>query len=180
MAKKAYEQLMAEHNLTMEELPEDAKVGIEQINGIDRVISMQEKKAAKAGKQFKVSASVLKKMKAYDKWVVAEILDYVDDKDTNTDAPDVTAAEIIHEIKDEAPKVDEPPVADAKAEKVDAELEELHKSGKLELTLDEIKSSAPTTYSIIFDGYEKDGQNGITTTFYSLIESGEKFTLTKK
>lgn len=189
-----YEKLMAEHNLTLEELPQDAKIGIDSIAQIKKAINLAEK----TGK--KIKQSIHDKLKANDKWVAREILDYVQDKKTNKEPLPNPAPVVVKEIQDTPPvattepvKTDpaattEPatePVAEpankAEGAKVDAELEALFKEGKTTLTLDEVKSRAKTAYNLIFEAYTTGEQNGVETDKYSLLE-GEKevFTLTKK
>ncbi len=76
----AYEKLLLEHNIKVDELPKDAQIGVENIQQIIKAINVNEK----TGKTIK--SGTIDKIKAYDKWVVREILDYIDDKDTNTPA----------------------------------------------------------------------------------------------
>ncbi len=191
----AYEKLLLEHNIKVDELPKDAQIGVENIQQIIKAINVNEK----TGKTIK--SGTIDKIKAYDKWVVREILDYIDDKDTNTPAAPHKAAEIIEEIKTApvepaaaTPAKVEPPAAaaapakkepkagdDTKAGAIDAEFEALLKAGKTKLTLDELKTGAKTAYDIVFENYEADAENGIETTHYTLVETEkEVFTLTKK
>lgn len=189
--ERSYKKLLAEHKITVADLPADAQTGIKKIKAIDVAINMATKKAEKAGKTYTPSASVLSDIKAFDKWVVMEILDYIEDKDTNTDKPAVEAAEIIADIKaDEPIKVDEPIVAkaeeiaiekaDPKGVAIDAEFTELLKSNKSELTLEDLKIFSPEAYNVVFANYDKGGVNGINTTYHSLVEVNDKFVLTKK
>lgn len=192
----AYEKLMKEHNLSLNELPVDAKIGIESIQQIVKAIHLAEKT------NKNVKPAVYDKIKANDKWVVREILDYVENKDTNKDplpnkADDVIKTDIdpaAAKKDDPAPagegkKSDEPAKPDdvkkaedeAKAGKIDAELKALFDAGKTKLTLDEVKSAAKTAYDVIFDNYSAEGPNGVETTYYDLTETEkEVFTLTKK
>ena len=177
----AYEKLMNEHKLTINELPVDAQTGIKNIKKIEVAINMQDKKAEKAGKTYTPSPSVTADIKTFDKWVVREILDYVDDKDTNTAAPGVKADEIIADIKkDEPTKTDEPKKeADPKGLACDKEFAEMLKAGKVEVTLEELKSLAPTAEGLIWD--DKDEVKGVSTTYYLLSQTTpNNFKLTKK
>lgn len=209
--KYAYEKLLNEHKLSISDLPADARIGINGINKIQAAINMQEKKAEKNGKTYTPSADVVANIKAYDKWVVREILDFVDEKNTNTEEPEVSAEEIVEDIKEEAApdkepaktgntaqpiaddddssmfnadgtpkKTEEPKPADPRGQQIDQEFSEMVKSNKTEVSLDELKSLAPTAYDDVFKNYEKGGENGVDTTFYSLREVGKKFILTKK
>lgn len=181
--KYAYEKLMAEHKLTVAELPADAQIGIKSIKDIETAVRLTEKK----GKTVK--PATMEKIQAFDKWVVREILDYIDDEDTNGKAPD--AQTIIKEIKDDSAdsgkgtpaadtKKDEPEV-DAQGLICDKEFAEMLKAGKSEVTLDELKQLAPTAYDIIFKHHTNDLTNGITTTYYVLSEvTTNNYKLVKK
>ncbi len=193
--EKAYEILIKEHKLTLAELPEDAKTGIRSIKDVEHAVVLAEKKSAKAGKVYTMSSALTSKIKALDKWVVREILDYVEDKDTNTDEPIVSATEIIEEIKkddpikkeaepvvkkEEVPAAPESTEADPKGLEIDKEFNQMISNNQVEVTLDQLKELANTAYYVIFDNYDKDGQNGISTTNFDLIEKNDKFILTKK
>lgn len=92
--KYAYQKLMAEHKLTVAELPEDAKIGITTIMDIEKAISMAEKKGKK------INPKTIAKIKANDKWIVNEILDFIDDTDKNEDEIPHESEEVIDEIKE--------------------------------------------------------------------------------
>lgn len=170
MSKKAYEILLEEHKLTIAELPADAQTGIRSIKEIERVVSMAEK----GGK--KVATHTMDKIRSLDKWVVREILDFVEDKETNSSAPPVSAEKIIAEIKkdEKAEEVKEETPAvevDPRGVKCDLEFAALLKDNKTELTLEQVKEFAPYVYSLIFDNHTNDLENGITTTHYIISET---------
>jgi predicted nucleic acid-binding Zn-ribbon protein len=182
----AYEKLMKEENLKLEELPNDAKIGIKTLQNIEKIINMRTKKGKKP------TQSILDKVKANDKWVVREILDYLEDKDTNTEPLPNTEKEIVQEIKEADTKAEtteqklgaENKPADAIPDLVgfaiEDELKKLFEAGKTEIQLEELKAKAPKSYSVIFDGYDDSGDNGIETTNYTIIETSEKvFTINK-
>ncbi len=189
----AYKKVMDEHKLTITELPEDAQTGIKSLQEIDRALALSEKKGKKPRQ------ATLDKVKMLDKWVLREILDYVDDKNTNTEAPPVDPATIIEEIKEEKPPVATPPATppatpaekkeeapaeepkpDPKGVKVDEEFAGMLKAGKTDVTLEELKQMAPVAYSLIFEHHTNDLTNGITTSYYILKETEkDKFNLSK-
>lgn len=132
-----------------------------------------------------ITEKTFKKLRTLDKWVYYEILDQVNDTDKNDDEAPVSGEEIVEEIKEEAQKQGEKeaPQLDPKGLEIDAELEAMHKSGKSDWTLDEIKSSAKKTWNQIWDTYDKDGENGIITSRYKLLEvtpNSNQFKLTSK
>lgn len=189
--KYAYQKLMAEHKLTVAELPEDAKIGINAIMNIEKAVKMAEK----SGK--KVSPDTIAKIKANDKWVVNEILDFVDKTDENEEEMPHEEEEVIEEIKEttegegeeegeeeegEEEVKTQPEVQDeALGIAIEQELAEMHSSGKVDWHSDEIKAKYKKTYNTLFDTYEDGGENGIETTNYKLIEKEEEvFTISKK
>ncbi len=209
--KYAYEKLMAEHKLEFKDLPEDAKIGIETIKNIDKMVKLNEKKGKAP------SPAIVAKIKANDKWVVNEILDFIGEKDTNTEEIPHDAEEVIADIKEEIEEQEQEeqeeegsdtddnkdaaddnkdadddaddsakPIAlseeakKALAATIETELTEMFNSGKTEWKVDEIKAKFKNTYNTIFDTYEDDAENGIMTTNFSLIETGEEiFTISK-
>ena len=181
-----YKKALEEHKLQESDLPSDAKIGIAQINSVIKALNMRE------GKGKKPTESVLSKLKTFDKWVYYEILDFVNDTDKNEDAPPVDIEEVIEEIKvddkkETPPAKKEEPIIDTKAVidpndaigvEVEAELEAMHKQGKKEWSIEEVKANAKKTYNILFDSYEEGGENGIKTSKRSLVETAPKvFTL---
>ena len=192
----AYEKLMKEHNLSLKELPSDAQIGIDAIQHIVKAVNLAEK----TGKN--VNPKVYDKIKANDKWVVREILDYVGDKNDNTDPLPNQADQVIKDdiqgatkVVDPAKKADDkatdppegtpapnqgPQLTPEQVGKIDEELKALHDAGNSTISVHDVKAHAKTAYDVIFDTYEPEGQNGIETTYYSLIETQkEVFTLTK-
>jgi len=181
-----YKNLLTKYKVNESQLPEDAKDGINDINSVIRGINLLQKKAEKAGKQYKVRADVTRRLARLDRWVCGEIVDYINDTDNNADEAPETAEEILTDAEKDAatkdkPEVNDTPTADARGLKVDKELKALFDAGKTLLTAEDIRDNARNTFEIIFDTYEKGGENGVVTTHYSLIENAEgNFILTKK
>lgn len=163
-----YEKLMEQEGLTLKELPEDAKVGIESIAKIKRIINLTESKGKK------IRPDVYKKLKANDKWVVREILDYLEGKDSKqSDEVPYSDKEIEKDISENN--------VDPIGVEVENELKNLFETGTKELDADNLKSKAPKTYNVIFKNYEPDEDNGVETSRYSIIETDvEVFTIKKK
>lgn len=170
--KYAYEKLMEENNLTLSELPSDAKQGINQIKKIEKAIKMVQSR----GKS--VSKDVIEQVRVNDKWIVREILDYLEDKDVERGELPNSAEDVIEDLNESN---DNEPKVDAIGLKIDKELKALFDAGKTLLTGEEIRDNARNTFEVIFDTYAKDGENGVVTTYYALIENAEgNFILTKK
>ena len=173
-----YKKLMEENDLTLNQIPEDAKTGVDEINKVLRGITMRER----AGK--KVLPGTLKKLATMDKWVTYEILDFLDDTDKNDDNIPFAAKDVLKDLdKDNTPPlapivpptppIDQKPV-DPMGLKIDEELDNLFQSGKTSLTIDEVRSSARNAYKEIWDNYEEGEENGIITSKYSLLEGDDK------
>ena len=172
-----YKKAIEENRLSINELPEDAITGIEQINHVLKSIKMLEK----SGK--KITPAVHRKLKAMDKWVYYEILDYLHDTDNNDDDIPYDENEVLEDLKKSKNELnnDNLPKPDALGVAIESELNSLYESGKTSYSIDELRNLARKTYSELFNVYENGGQNGITTTKYSLIEdSNKKFNLKLK
>lgn len=166
-----YEKVMEEEGLTLSELPQDARIGIETIAKIERVIKLSESKGKSVGK------SVLAKIKANDKWAVREILDYVEGKDSKqNDEPPYSEEEIKKDVeKEEEVKLDPLGLS------IDEEFKNAIEKGKNQLSIDELKQYCPKAYDVVFKNYEEDDDNGVETSHYILKEiETEKFILKTK
>jgi hypothetical protein len=169
---------MEKNSLTKADLPKDAQTGITQINQILKAIKMLDSQ----GKT--VSQKVLDKLAMLDKWTTFEILDHVNDTKKNTDEKPVEAKEVIEEIKEEAKEdkedaddkdeKEEKPAAKTMGDFINDELHKMHESGQSDFTIDEVKDKARNSYNAIFENYKEGEENGVETTYYSLMESGEK------
>jgi hypothetical protein len=172
-----YKKLMEENDLRLNQLPQDAQTGVEEINKVLRGITMRERDGKK------VLPSTLKKLAAMDKWVAYEILDHLHDTDKNDDEIPFDSNDVLKDIKkpDLASddklenKTDNPSPNQNNKEfqkglKIEAELDKLLAEGKIQLSIDDLRSLAPNTYSEIWDNYEEGEENGIITSKYSLIE----------
>jgi DNA-binding PadR family transcriptional regulator len=202
----AYKKLLEEHKLTVEELPQDAMVGIDAITDIMKGVHLLSKK----GKE--PTPKIISKIRLLDKWTCQEILDVVNETEDN--APVEKVEEIKEAVKEEIKeeikeaKEEQKPVEEKESKKeeikeekkevhaeekvkvsadvltgnkVESELASLFGSGKTALTLEQIKQSAPVCYDVIFSAYESGSENGIETSNYILKETeSEKFNLTKK
>lgn len=205
-----YENALEEYNLTVADLSEHAKIGIENINSVLKGVNMLQK----SGKQ--VSDKTISKIEAMDKWVYYEILDQVKGSDDNADELPYEDDDVLEEAElyaeqqeDEEDEEEEggedelyenylasdkggleekevaKPTAevqnDTRGALIDKELEVAYKNGKTTITLEELKAISKTAHNVIFTNYEESGDNGIETSYYTLIETDDEvFTLTKK
>lgn len=174
-----YKKALTENGLNISDLPEDAQTGISEINHVLKAFNMLEKKGSKP------TAKALKKLKAMDKWVYYEILDYLHDTDKNEDDIPFDADDVKDDLQDKNDnKNDKPDTNDETVEpdalglKIEAELDGLYQSGKTVYSIEELSGNAKETYNVLFDSYEDGEENGIVTTKYSLLEgTDKKFTL---
>ena len=176
-----YKEVMAENNLTIKDLPEDAQTGITEINKALNGVKMLSGKS--------LSNATIKKIKAMDKWVTYEIYDMLHDTDKNEDEIPHDAEEVIDEIKETESddKDEQKPTENTNDQltqqglRIDTDLDKAFKNGIKEISLNELKTISKTAHNIIFDSYDESGDNGIETSNYSLLETdNEIFTLTKK
>lgn len=175
-----YEKLMKEHNLTLNDLNDDAINGINTIKDIEKSINM----LSKRGKN--VSAKVLSKMKSNDKWVCGEILEILDGKERNkTDEVPFDEEEIIEQIDEENNDYNNDEEytesVDPIGIRIDSDLDVAYMNGNTRMSLDDLKNVSHTAYDVIFNNYETNTRNGIQTTYFELLETDKYiFTLTKK
>jgi len=169
----AYQKLMEDYGLSYNDLPEDAKHGIEAIRNIEKAINMAEKN------DKTVSSKTIAKIKANDKWVVQEILDFVEDDDDNADEMPYDEDEVIEEIKGNKQKLTK---EQEYALEIENELARMHQAGKKQWGGEEIEQFSEVVFDAVFETYhQNDTENGIETTRYSLIETeSQVFTLKKK
>jgi hypothetical protein len=191
-----YENALEEYNLTIADLSDDAKIGIENINSVLKGVNMLQK----SGKQ--VSDKTISKIKAMDKWVYYEILDQVQGSDENEDELPYDEDEVLEEAEQFAEEQDEeqdeeedeeeddeeeeenpvtPTTTDPKGAQIENDLKVAYDNGKKTITLNELKAISKSAYDVIFDNYDESGDNGIETSYYTLLETDDElFTLTKK
>ena len=161
-----YKQVLADNNLSVSSLPEDAQTGIDQINDVMRALNM----LSKNGK--KPTAKTLRKLKALDKWVMYEILDFVQDTDNNSDEIPHEADEIIEEIKDV--NVNDEEKGDDKNYQLGLKIEsgfDKMITSKSEWDIEEVRSANRPAYDLLFDTYNEDEDNGIVTSKYAFTET---------
>jgi hypothetical protein len=198
--KYAYEKLIAEKNLQVKDLPADAKIGIEAIKDIEKVVRMRQKS------QKEITETMVNKLKYHDNAVCRAILDSLDVEDPKGDAEDfveefekkdgyekidgLTEGEGEGEGEEEKdpepklepepePKKDEPAGPPKKEDlEVEEEIKKLHESGKKEVSMEELKTLAPKAWQLIFNNYTKEGDNGIETDRYSLFEENAEYMFT--
>lgn len=205
-----YEKAMEEYGLTMKDLPEDAKIGIDNINNVLKGINMLQKRGKSVGEK------TMKKLAAMDKWVYYEILDSVQGTDDNDDEIPYEDDEVIEEAESDAHSIgfnntDEDEEGEEEEEeeeeqgnndndgqqnmipdfseeelqklgvKIDEDLTVAYEKGVKQVTIDELKSVSKTAYNLIFDSYTNDGDNGIVTSNFTLLEVDDNvFELNKK
>jgi hypothetical protein len=170
-----YIEAMEKHGLELSDLPEDAQIGIEQINGVLKAIKMLEKKGTQ------IPEKTVKKVKAMDKWVYYEILDLVHETDQNEEEIPYTEEDITQDIDNEINTDDgddnkEIEVSEGDSflgKKIESELQIIYDSGKTIIAFDDLKNLSRTSYNVIFDGYSDSQENGIITSKFSLLETDQ-------
>lgn len=172
----AYEILIEKHNLKVEELPEEVQIAIDGIKDSMKGINMAKKTAEKNGKVYKESEGVIKKTKQLDSWACRSIREYLDGKETSTDAP-TDGEEILELINNEK---SEPTVELAEGNEIDLQLQAMLTEGITEVSTEVLKDRCPKAYKLIFESYVEGEENGLETTNFSLTENESKnYILTK-
>lgn len=163
-----YESLLKQNNITEAELPSAAKTAISAVKNALRGVALQEQKGRTA------SSATVEKITTNDGFACSEIEKYLVEKAKSTPPQEPKVEPKVEPKKDE-------PVVDPKGVKIDEEIISAIKANKTELTLEELKTACPTTYSVIFDSYKDGEDNGVQTSFYQAIENKEskKFNLSK-
>lgn len=175
--ERGYQILLRENDLTEAELPKDAKVLISSIRDGEKAMKLNSSK----GKTITETAK--DKLRLLDEQAVAKILEYIEEKEEQEELRKKEQEEEERKKNEgklqkteESKNAEEP---DAKGLKVDQELAAAILAGKTKLTQEELKELAPVAYDLVFDNYEQGGENGVQTSFYSLIEKENLFHISK-
>ena len=170
-----YVNELEKYDLSISDLPEDARTGIEQIKQVERAISMLE------AKDKSPSQKTLNKLKAMDKWVSYEIIDFVNETDQNDEDMPYESDELVDEIEDEMEENEEVISTDPRGLQIETELKTLYDGGMRKFDIEDIQSQSPEIYNLLFDTYEPEEDNGVETSRYKLLERTDgMFHLTKK
>jgi hypothetical protein len=168
-----YLKALKENDLKVLSLPEDAQVGINEIRKVIAGFDMAERKGRKP------TPNAVKKLKAMDKWVYYEILDFVHDTENNDNDIPSDADDVLDDLEPNPKEKTIEIKADPIGLKIDNELDQLFSTGKKEYTIDDIKRLARTAYREIWDAYETDETNGIETSKYSFVENENELFILK-
>lgn len=181
-----YVKAMEDNGLKLSDLPQDAQTGIAEIAKVLKGFKLLESRGRKP------TQVAMRKLSAMDKWVYYEILDYLHDTDKNDDDMPVDADDVLDGMKndksdgkkpdDDAKNDNQDDMSnqpDALGLEIDAELDALYQSGKVEFTIDDIKSQARKTYKEIWNSYEPGDENGIITSKYSFVENDKELFILK-
>lgn len=174
-----YLKVMEEYNLSERELPTDAINAISAIKSAMRLAKLRELKRQDATQYYE-------KAQSFDRFVVKEIQDLINNTEENGDMPDTDFVDeeldedSVNEYEQDEDEEQEEYKPKGDGIKINSELAELYKNGKTEIEINELKNLAPNCYETIFDCYEANGENGIQTNDYNLIEyEKQKYKLTK-
>lgn len=107
-----------------------------------------------------------------DKWVCYEIVDFVNDTNRNEDEMPFDEDEIIEQIQSETQSVEVK--SNDIGVTIEAELQNLFQQGKKKLDIEDLRDDAPNCYSLLFDTYDPEEENGIITTKFSLLEGSDE------
>lgn len=184
-----YVKLLKGNNMSESSLSGKVTVGIRKIKEIQRGIELSTKNGRKTRQD------VYDTLEFLDDSVSSIIQSQIDIASASSAdeakkaeaAKKAEEAELAKKLADEKAKddkkddnVDEVKPGDPKADKIDEDCSEALKAGKNKVSLEELKSLSKTAYDIIFNGYEPNGQNGVETSHYTILETEkETFTISK-
>lgn len=162
-----YEKLLQKHSLEVKDLPKDAQLVIREL------VTLKGQALSKLNIGQKVSPDTYERIRIKDELVIDKIFDYLEENEGNNDDDNSNDDNSNNDNNGDMET----------GVKVDSELYSLFKSGKTEISFEELKNYCPVVYDIIFDNYETDSMNGVETTNFLLAETennSENFKLTKK
>lgn len=171
--ERGYQKLIREHGLNEQDLPKDVKVLISSIRASEKAIKLN------LDKGKKVSESANDKVRLMDEQAVYKILDYIEEQDEDEEEDELEQQRQEEENKNNEDHKENPKQPDPKGLKIDQELSAAVLAGKTKLTQEEFKEVAPVAYNLVFDNYEQGQENGIQTSFYSVIEKENLFHISK-
>lgn len=187
--KLAYEKIIEENKLDLENLPADIQKMISDIKKLKGLIQNK----VEVGEDVK--ETTIENLKAKDADLVEKLLDHLeiesddsdDDNDSDDDSDDSSEGSddddnSDDDDEDESEEDNTLDVSKYDGNKIDSELSSLIDQGISEINFNDIRSACPHTYELIFEAYEANKENGVRTTFYEMIETqpnSETFKITK-
>lgn len=205
-----YVKAMQQFGIAEKNLPQDAKIGVKQIKSILKKIEKAENSGKNVGKPTLNKVNAMDKWVYYEildmvnetdknedempyseedfenefqeEMVGQEDDDEEDEEDFEEDEEEDESEPEEDDEEEEVDDDDNYAEGDKSiGERIEVDFNEMYKNGKTKISLEQLKSLSKSAYDVIFGGYDEDGDNGIETTNFSLIETSEyEFTLTKK
>lgn len=167
--KLGYEKLLEKQNLDSNDLSNDVQLRIREITQLKNLI-LSKKRIGQ-----NVSDITLEKLKEKDAELCDIILEDIEDLDLDDDNDS-------DENQDET--FENENFGDQETGiLIDEELKMFSGTGQSTITLNNMKSIMPNVYDVIWESYEDNDENGISTSNFDLIETGknsETFKLIKK
>lgn len=167
--KLGYEKLLEKQDLDANDLSNDVQLRIREITQLKNLI-LSKKRIGQ-----NVSDITLEKLKEKDAELCDIILEDIEDLDLddNNDSDENQDENFENEnFGDQETGI-----------LIDEELKMFSGTGQSTITLNNMKSIMPNVYDVIWESYEDNNDNGISTSNFDLIETGknsETFKLIKK
>lgn len=157
--KLAFEKVIEENNLDLENLPSDIQKSITDIKKSKGAIETR----IQLGHDVK--DATIDNLKEKDAELVERILDHleIDNDDDSDDEGNEEGNEEEEENMFDVSKYD--------GNKIDSELSSLLDQGVTEINFMEIRSACPLTYELLFEAYEANKENGVRTSHFEMIET---------
>ena len=167
--KLGYEKLLEKQNLDSNDLSNDVQLRIREITQLKNLI-LSKKRIGQ-----NVSDITLEKLKEKDAELCDIILEDIEDLDLDDDNDS---------DKNQDESFENENFGDQETGiLIDEELKMFSGTGQSTITLNNMKSIMPNVYDVIWESYEDNDENGISTSNFDLIETGknsETFKLIKK
>jgi hypothetical protein len=157
--KLAFEKVIEEYNLDLENLPSDIQKSITDIKKSKGAIETR----IQLGHDVK--DATIENLKEKDAELVERIFDHleIDNDDDSDDESNESGNEEEEENMLDVSKYD--------GNKIDSELSALLDQGVTEINFMEIRSACPHTYELLFEAYEANKENGVRTSHFEMIET---------
>jgi hypothetical protein len=156
--KLAFEKVIEEYNLDLENLPSDIQKSITDIKKSKGAIETR----IQLGHDVK--DATIDNLKEKDAELVERIFDHLEiDNDDDSDDESNEGGNEEEENMLDVSKYD--------GNKIDSELSALLDQGVTEINFMEIRSACPHTYELLFEAYEANKENGVRTSHFEMIET---------
>jgi hypothetical protein len=171
--KLGYEKLLEKQNLSATDLSNDLKLRIKEITQLKNLILSKRK----IGQN--VSPITIEKLKEKDSELIDLLIENIDEDDLDEDDINETDSDESENDPESSEDFGDEQIGIS----IDTELKNFSNSGKTETSLENMSNLMPNTYNLIWETYEENEENGISTSNFDFFETennSQKFKIVKK